>query len=117
MSSTSLRVRSGPRRNGESGADALVLVQADGGLGQGVGVGDQPDRGPQTVQRQRLAEVHSRILRAHVRVVYRAVDRVLCRDRSAAAWRIADSTNRVSLLVAASQPMIVPAKASMTNAT
>jgi hypothetical protein len=39
------------------------------------------------------------------------------RDRPAAAWRIADSTNRVSLLVAASQPMIVPAKASLTHAT
>ncbi len=40
-----------------------------------------------------------------------------CRDRRAAAWRIADSTNRVSFDVEASQPMIAPAMASITNAT
>ena len=39
-------------------------------------VADRPDRGPQTGQRQRLAEVHSRILRARVRRVSHAVDRV-----------------------------------------
>lgn len=70
-------LRSGPRRKGKSGADALGFVQADGGLGEGVVVVlDGPDRGSQPGQGEGLAEVHGRILRARIGVMNGAADGV-----------------------------------------
>lgn len=77
------------------------------------GAGRPPKHGPEFA----LADTATRVLAGGVRVVDGAPgQRVASRARSAAAWRIVDSTNAGCLDVEHSQPTIRPAKASITNA-
>src|SRR5512132_2420258 len=60
------------------GPDALVLVEPDRGLGQGivVGVANAADRRPETRKAQCFAESHAGVLGSGIRVVDGVLDRM-----------------------------------------
>jgi len=92
ISSTSARVLSGPRRKWGVGTDAFVLVEPDGGLGQSVivGISEAADRGgspemDSVSPNLTLVYCDPASLWWMAPSIWRP-----CRDRSAAAWRVAD---------------------------
>jgi hypothetical protein len=99
-------------------AHAFGLVQADGGLGEGVV--ESP-----TLPIEGVSPASRRVSPKRTAVYCEPASEwwmvspasgCPCRPRKVAAWRIADSTNVVCLLREHSQPTMRPAKASITNA-